>query len=1208
MSKTTKDLAEITNSGLFECLATSVLRDQSEAYSALVHCGVNAEGQTVRSPVDGISFAQANASGRQRLIAVHHTITKGRELRRKWMYDPAKEGADRSASTTPGDFVKTREIVLEERLRDPQLAATLIVTTSTDPPQDVVRELNAAARGANIDLEIWPGTRIAHYLDTTATGQWLRREYLGAEPDRLSAPLLAHLSRRSLQQFQIFDDPSLWVPRAIDAQLKSAIGAQHAVFLTAAGGLGKSVACHKLLQGYIEEGGYGLVLSEQTIDAARSLEQAIGIELRQLHPQLAKGCEDDIFAICSSTQPLLLICEDVNRSDRTQVLVERLMEWVGRLQGQKLYRLICPLKPDVIGLLRDQYRKSLRDWMLPTSALSSEEGQAAVLARATARQVTLSELDARNVSDRLGHDPLLIALHEPGGHLTKVIDDFVDTSVERLAAKDSAYSRGEFREALRIMADEMLSQRVLDPVWKDIRHRIGNNDICARLRMLLRHGEVIRIAPGIEPERIAFRHDRVRDALLIDAIAAKLKAGSDDGVLFSEPFFAEQLGAALLREGVPERSIAMFRERNPLVLFYALRNFGEPQSPFEQRIVSELTDWLKTEHGQSQQNLHLRWAAAYLMADTDSTAVRTLSFPEWSYSLAFAVFRNGSLDGGLQLCQRIEPGVTAPWFERQIAHVMTRFGANLSRAVGNLLSKTDIEPATRVAALRLAGYTADRELATAIESSWSSDEAHRVQHLADYLWAATYCCGDEAERILGPICDEWARLPDKRVGGMNSQRDNLAAEHIRWGFRAKTPVTSAIKYFIARATRDDLKFPLLYMLHSIDDPDAQEFAVRRFAETHRNGSFLFYTPGAGRQWQERPMSAPSRDRLLALWRRPEEDSAVRRNAFDLWAAAGDLNDLEILRGIGSGDEFADAALRHRLQYGDYSAISALLAKLDDPESSYHWWREAFPVWSKEISDSLRRELTRRGDLVDRAWGNQFETDLPVSELLMSIPPDDAEAMLAEHWDHVGFSGPFILSALYVGRPRLLQMVQESMRDCPVPAKMFEHLEIRYGIQTVGRPGITRRDQIEALVPYAVHFHSLTIHTLWQLCNKNGWYDLRRQYFDELIDRKYRRLFLDNAEIAARFDELIEKRIPHWIDVEVDEWLQTGATLDEIVAFLSGWLADRMTIQALGLVASALRHAGMRRHLAILDREIEPRDVAEKIRLDTAFCVYRRTLQ
>lgn len=65
---TTASLLEsITDRSRFELLATSVLRKANLNYSAIIHTGINAAGETIVSPVDGFHFLD-------RWFASHQTL------------------------------------------------------------------------------------------------------------------------------------------------------------------------------------------------------------------------------------------------------------------------------------------------------------------------------------------------------------------------------------------------------------------------------------------------------------------------------------------------------------------------------------------------------------------------------------------------------------------------------------------------------------------------------------------------------------------------------------------------------------------------------------------------------------------------------------------------------------------------------------------------------------------------------------------------------------------------------------------------------------------------------------------------------------------------------------------------------------------------------------------------------------------------------
>jgi hypothetical protein len=78
--KTVSDLANITDAAVFELLATAVLREADADYASLAHPGVNPEGKTVKSPLDGIGYVLAAEP--PHIIAVHHTTCKRDDLER----------------------------------------------------------------------------------------------------------------------------------------------------------------------------------------------------------------------------------------------------------------------------------------------------------------------------------------------------------------------------------------------------------------------------------------------------------------------------------------------------------------------------------------------------------------------------------------------------------------------------------------------------------------------------------------------------------------------------------------------------------------------------------------------------------------------------------------------------------------------------------------------------------------------------------------------------------------------------------------------------------------------------------------------------------------------------------------------------------------------------------------------------------------------
>ena len=202
-NNTRRQLDRITDAGLFERLATAVLRELDPRCRHLAHVGVNAEGRTVKSPSDAIVYI--SDEGSLRMVAVHHTTRQRGDLRRKWLTDP------------DSDFQKTLDAFHEQRNRIAELRATLIVTTNREPREDLVHDIRAAGYEAGMDIAIYTGSVIAHFLDAEPRGQWLRRKYLGVAQIQLSGELLRELSVKSIEEG--LPDAESWVQRDFDEQL-----------------------------------------------------------------------------------------------------------------------------------------------------------------------------------------------------------------------------------------------------------------------------------------------------------------------------------------------------------------------------------------------------------------------------------------------------------------------------------------------------------------------------------------------------------------------------------------------------------------------------------------------------------------------------------------------------------------------------------------------------------------------------------------------------------------------------------------------------------------------------------------------------------------------------------------------------------------------------------------------------------------------------
>lgn len=1223
-NETLRALSEITDTGLFESLATAVLRRaKPELYGNMTQPGVNAEGKTVKSPLDGVSFVPG--ADPPHMVAVHHTICLQKQLREKWLHDPStvapRKGSKPAAPA--GDTVKTAAIAIEERSKSPALNVTLALTTNKEPLQEVTRDSERLARIQGVVLDIWAGSRIADYLDRTPDGQGIRKQYLGIEQERLSPDLLRELSRASLEAHQPRAQVSDQVTR--DDVLSAIEGLAKPVgFLIGESGFGKSVASHQYLGRHIERGGCGIFLTHDVLASSQTLDQALDSALRQLHPVLSHGSGAEARSLCSPDSPFYIVVEDVSRSGHSAHLIERLAGWAANQRKSASsadWRLICPVWPELLSALGDETRKQVEPLVARIGPFAPEDARRAILTRAALEGAQVSAMDADILAERLGYDPLLIALSGLGSNTPpeRVVAIFVDGSTGRLAASAGTRAACDYVLTLRSLAGEMLARSRIDPAWSDVRAWfIGSQDEINALRELARHGEIVRLEGFAEDARLRFRHDRVRKWLLVDAATNALREQSLDEAILAEPFFADVLGTALADPSTPPSASERARVLNPLALFHALHSFREPSAPVHHETLAAIERWLADEVSHSRARRSLRYAALHTLSTTQSSRVVPLlrHFRDRPWTAWVAGLRNGDLRSGVNLCCSLEPGTGAGWRDRAIEHAKTHFGLALVTELSAFLKRLYLTRAESIGALRLAGHLGVVSLAEAIAARWDSD-AERAEHLDDYLWAVAQCGGDRTEQLLSAVCDAWSRLPaESQQDGLLSSRDGLAAHHVAWAFWKSLP-ERALGYFIDRATRDDLRGPIAEMLHGVDHPDAVAFIATELAAYTRGlegtDSFVPFISTVCDHWRRRqqersrPMSQRSRAHLRDLWADEANDRHLRRQSFGIWAATSHPDDLSILRTEGAMDSLQDEILRARVERGDQTAIPQLIDRIRTDEKGY-WWHIAREIWSEELTATLDAQLTLRGGRASPDWGDRGDCDWIMSELLTRLEPPVAEHLLCKHWGHLRFSRRYVQAALFTATPRLLALVAETVRECPSPSSLFEHIDWLFGIRSVGHPGVTRIEQLEGLTPYLEEIDGRAIHAFWEACNERGWLKLRLEHLDSRLSGKWRAVSgLDDGDLFAELDRQLTHDRRQWLDFWVERHIGNGRSIDSILDIVRRWLASHKNPKALEVAASIVIHVSGRDNVDLLNEGSDQSRLAVEIIEDTRFAVFRRTL-
>ncbi len=1144
----------------------AVLRADDPRFRDTVHVGINEDGKTVPGPVDGIGYIWID--GKRRMLAVHHTTCRRKDLPSKWLSDPES------------DINKTLRELDQQREKDPDLGATLVLTTNREPSTQLVHNVATAGHDASMEIRILGVSALAHFLDFDPRGQGIRSAFLGIEPTSVSEELLRELSERSVGSAPV-EDTQLWVDRDVVEELENrATKGLHVVL--GQSGVGKTVACLQCLQRHVRGGGFGLVVGDEVLSASVSIDDVVDRTLRKLQPTLSQGAGSEALALTSENAEFLLVVEDLNQSAEPTRLLEKLAAWSSRAIEEKdprFWRILCPVWPRTMALAGDQARETAGESTVTIASFSEPEGIAAV----KRRRPDLTDLEAQAVASALGFDPLLIALHgnsDATPNSRSVIGNYIERSLFTLAASADGYTAGEYWDALRMLSIGMLEKRRWDPSFAEVAEWTADEpQTRPMLRRMLRVGEIVRLVGSIDEQHVAFRHDRVRDHLLADAIAHALPRDELAPSALSEPYFAEVIGMAVARAGTASATVAKVAAANPLAVFCALRHFSKRDTDPARLVVKAAVAWAQSGASRNPSRRAVRNAVLRVLSECDGPHIKELCetiedgrLDEWSLR---GRFRNGDLHAGVDLCAVVPPYVRWAGHEELIDHVCQRRGSDFVRALKSLLSRKNLGVTQRRGALRLAGFIGSPELAHGLRESWSSDSS-RLGSLSDYFWACARCCTEEPVALLDPIVDAWAQMPegDEKF----SARVNFADE-LRWALQRRVP-ERAMGYLINRAQDPELRWPIQVMLDGVDNPQAVEFVVRARA----NAADAFLDEWNLRRSGERgPMWIASRPRLRELWSCDRHDKHLRRMALRYWCATVVSGDLSVLRTIRLDSEIGSIALFERLRRGDREAVAALVPRLEGNGAGY-WWQAGRYLWSDALTECLDRALSRRaGELADPACEPLSNLDWILVEHLVALPAGTGERLLVQHWAGLRRSSIYVQAALHVASPGLLKSVAEIVAKHDDPRSLFEHLSFRLGLGGKGRRGLTRLSQRDGLLPYLDYLSEGDTRMLWDECNKNRWFEWRRRHLDARA-RAIGVRFADNISATRELDNDLHRDGPPFT---LDHWgasfLETGVSVDQMMETVAQWLVQRPQEKALSMSAEIVTRFGQRDHLAMISR-------------------------
>ena len=1216
---TIKQLAAITDAAQFERIATSVLRSAKPSiYANLSHQGVNTEGKTVKAPLDNVGWAQIDGEGM--LVAAAHTTASRDDLHGKWLHDPATV-TPRKAGGKPtqpaGDLVKAIGEIEKLRVASPGLKATLALTCNREEPADVRVTAERLAQAADVSLDIWSVSRIAQYLDTMADGHAIRCAYLGTPASLLSKAELIRVGKLSLDTNTRPVDPASLIDRT--AQIS---GTGH-VILSGASGMGKTTLCLDVLRKSLANEQAGLVLSDLTIRDATSIEEAVDIELRRHLPYLEPHSGWKALQLCSELAPLVIVIEDISRAESAEGLLNKIVGWALQslskqaANSRRNWRVLCPVWPRFLPAIEASKDAFATGIMQSIGLYDEKEALEAVKRRGEALGMPQTDMSAAAMALALGRDPLLIGLCDFSDKVQAldVIAEYVSREFGSVA-QASGLTVSDIESAVEKLGLQMLQHKCLSPTWRTALGWLDREDDRQALRAVVDRGSVLRLARIGGKEMIETRHDRVLQTLLAAGVAARLATDIEDESL-SDPYFAEYVGVAVVQVELIASDLLRLMQKSPLIAFFALKNAVSRSNGYEQVVASAIESWLSLAETRSQEFVSRRWRALGIVADIESPVVLSLTdkFPavDFRQPLFEARFRNGDLNAALNWLTEYPFEVNVGGRQELVDHVRNRRGVVLIHEVVGVLESRISQPRAVLGALYLAGYLGEPALAGAVRAAWDGTKPEE-RDLEAFLWASARVCGDEAATTLGTVCAAWAALPepeDHHSGELS--RSSLAAHGLSWKFRDHPP-RAALPYFVQRAAKEDLRWPITFMLRCIDDPIAVQHEAEYLADLSRKtegkGGFIdyFVKDEWRRQSREngRSMSAESKERLLRLSTDEGNDRHLRMQAFQLWEASVAHGDVAVARTILQGELLHGTAVWARARRQDYSVIPELIHKIT--EKPGYWWQAGRYIWTDALTALLNQSVQKLGEMPIDQHENLGEWIFPEHLLRLEVPV--AQEILVTHWDKVRTFPRFVQVALFLATPELVTLANNAISVATDKKKIFEHFSFTVGLRISGCAGVTRRSQLDALRPHLSLLSEHDIQELWEICNREEWKGYRREHLDTLLVDSGSHLG-SRLRVEPPFDmSELDKELSgdrsfayRWLEMQQENGAERNALLTALIA----WVREKGSVAALDVAGDIYSRDATRADLGLFEQlasEIPGSDrVTKRIRFD----VLSRTL-
>lgn len=1214
-------IGAMTDAGKFERLATSVLRIADPVYEKIVHTGVNTSGQTIVDPLDGISICK-DTDGLGYAIACEHTITARPSLSKKWL-DPNE-----------GDLIKAVDKLKSYKEKNPDVALRLVLTSKHTPPSDLLQDAHSEAAKHSVELDVWSNDRLSAILDVHPDGQFIRSKFFGTVQTRLSCDLAVEISRRQLSRYApLVPSEQLIVRDVLSACPDLETMTSPVIFLNGSSGSGKSAFCHQICSAVVGGGGLGFVVTHAVLEASSSFGQAIRESLVAEVPALTLDDPVGELIRLSQGQEVQIWIEDINLSTSPINLISKMDGFARELGGPEsgpqtnTLKVLCPIWPENLQALSNEVNKAVQSRVADLADYSDHEAREAIKKRRSATGVELTDVEADEVREHLGNDPLLIGLWtgQDFGNASEVLSGYVSSAFSDVSRANSrsAYS---FRHSVTTIAAWMLENRISDPSFDQLYAKFGSTQVFADMEAICSAGCLFREVFHGNQSKLGFRHDRVRDFLLIEAISNALSKEDYSHDYLSDPFYADLVARASVQSDIPVKFWDFAKSNIPLVCFGALKHSQKGNPSIAKRLLSdceELIDAGLLENVPKQVRWAIEWQIAGLQGSQFEKIIEATK--EDSHAGREARVLNGDVKAAANLCYRVEPFSNAPFRDRLIAHARARHGREWFEGIAALISDTTNTGKQREAALYLAGECADERLTKAVAECWKTMKDHGNELSYGMLFAAVSCLSGFDEQTLKDVFKAWEVLPTqdpegKDKSGQSDRRYNVAKYCLAGGLRRVCSDRTLDPLIQLATINENMGYVVYACLEQIDHPLAAIFVASHIADIDkrvegRKGSFnllassRFNLFGSDMDHNVR-YSRPALRALKTAWENSENEFFFRKRCFQLWRASASAKQLQRLAECPP-EGLEEELLLSRCRIGDITAVSDLRTKIEERRSKGVYWFQFIRQFdSRLFEDLILQKLEEISGALKRGDKPDYSADSTITDILADRRDEFAENTIIEHWEDLQhrYNYPHVL--LCIATPATLNLHARHFEGIEDKEEYFKLLSFAYGFRNPDRSGITDATQLEALEPYLDYFKASLIDELWDECNDKGFIDWRREHLDGRLSEEswaFKQIS-DKAAFRNLDDELknrssIEMVAYSWSSIRRCDSSSPRPLIDRAARYVE----SRASKDAAEFFAELLALIGARVDLELLSKHVSAGLLTQEQFEGTVFAVQKRSL-